>query len=708
MMMKNCLFAVALVNVALFAGCAKGLGGGGGGGITVTVSDGNLAVLYVTQKVTFTAQVTGTTNTAVTWSLSGTACTGTPNPCGTIDPTSGVYQAPAAAPNPGTVTITATSQADNKTTGELTVKVTQITVNVTPTPTNVGQGLVQQFTAVAVPDSAPQTFTWTVTCAQTGAACGSFVQDSTISGLIVYTAPPVPPTGCTSSNCVQVTATSTIDASGIGLAKVTVESSRISGAYTFRFSGYDAAGHPVTVTGSLTFAKSGTFQQGVEDVIINTGAGSIPQHYPVNAATYNPVSNINSANNTNNAGTLTVDATAGGGPLHTYTVVLDSGGDVQMIESDTSGKGSGVMEQATPTKFATVVSLSGSFVFGFTGTDLNGKRVGYVGVLPMDGTGNISGGSIDINDNGGGTNGTAAAVTGTYTMANGIGTMSLLESGKTLGFNLYGVSGQAKATNPLTLYAISTDPLATNPAVSGTVVFQDPGGAPYNNATFKNGNTSVSDLTGVDSTGTNTNVSLTLSSTDGSGNLSGNFDQNNAGTILSVANFAYKYSATGNGRYTVQMLGNPGANPPVPPLPFILYASGANRGFLLDQSSTSVMTGTMTPQLAKDVFSFAPSELPGTYSVATESSGTSGVTPLAANLLLTSPGSKVYNVSGTQYPGSQTVTGAYTLTVTGTGTIVLTAPAATNYVIYAIDTADFLTMDVDKTNTNASIIFAQQ
>ena len=170
-MIKNCLFAVALLSLALAGGCAKG-GNGAGNGITVTVSDGNLAALYATQTVQFKATVTGTTNMAVTWSLSGTACTGTPNPCGTIDPT-GLYKAPATAPNPAAVTFTATSQADSTAIGSLGVKVVQVTVFVTPTPVTVGQGLVQQFTAVAVPDDAPQTFTWSVTCSS-GANCGSF------------------------------------------------------------------------------------------------------------------------------------------------------------------------------------------------------------------------------------------------------------------------------------------------------------------------------------------------------------------------------------------------------------------------------------------------------------------------------------------------------------------------------------------------------
>jgi hypothetical protein len=144
---------------------------------------------------------------------------------------------------------------------------------------------------------------------------------------------------------------------------------------------------------------------------------------------------------------------------------------------------------------------------------------------------------------------------------------------------------------------------------------------------------------------------------------------------------------------------------------FILYASGANRGFLLDQSSKSVMTGTMDLQLKNHTF--GASEITGTYAAAATSSGTSGVDPIAANLLLTwvnTGACTAQCVNGTQYVGTSagvTVTGAYTLTGAGDGTITLTAPSA-SYVIYAIDLSHFFMMDVDKSNTQSSIIFAQQ
>jgi uncharacterized repeat protein (TIGR03803 family) len=56
----------------------------------------------------FTANVSGTTNTAVTWSVNG--ANGGNSTVGTIS-TGGLYTAPASVPSPATVTVTATTQA---------------------------------------------------------------------------------------------------------------------------------------------------------------------------------------------------------------------------------------------------------------------------------------------------------------------------------------------------------------------------------------------------------------------------------------------------------------------------------------------------------------------------------------------------------------------------------------------------------------------
>jgi hypothetical protein len=714
-MIKNCLFAVALLSLALAGGCAKG-GNGTGSGITVTVSDGNIPAIYPNQQVTFTATVTGTTNHTVTWSLSGTACTGTPNPCGTIDKNTGVYVAPAAVPSPATVTITATSAADSTATGAVTVHIVLIAVTVTPTTVTVGNGLEQQFTAIAVPDDAPQTFTWSLTCTTT--PCGTLVQDQNTSGLALYTAG--------SNQAVTVSATSTLDTQSADTVKFSVVASRLTpnSTYGFQFSGYDSSNSnkPVSVVGSVTTGASGSITGGVEDVLPAPPSGN---PLIINSGSYVPSSNnINS----NNLGTLTLNLA--NGATNTYTAVLTASGSFQMIESGGAITGSGIMQKAAPTQF----NAGGqTFAFGFTGVDSSSKRAGYVGMLAMDGNGNIASGMLDPNDNATTNNVCGAppcSVTGTYQQdANFSGLWHMtLTTGLTQHFDfvLGGGTAQTKTgPNPLTLYAIATDPIdTTHPALSGSMVYQVP--MTYNNAAFTG--SSVSALTGA-----NANVSLTLGITDGAssgpggtGGFTGNFDQNDNGAILSVPAFppagatsnpyTYVASSGNSGRYIFQMLGSPSANPVVPPIPFVLYASGANRGFLLDQSSPNVITGAMYPQPSKESRSYGSSQMPGTYAVATKSNSSSSIAPMVQNLLLTSPGGGVFNVAGAQNPGNKPVTGTYAITTfDGTGSITLTAPpppsVATN-AIYALDAANSVITDFfmigTTSGTPSSIIFAQQ
>jgi hypothetical protein len=719
-MIKNLLFAIALMSLALASGCAKG-----GNGVvppqpTVTVtitspSNVNPLAIYATQTLTLTATVTNASTTAVTWSVTGGGTLTPVSPATT--PATATYVAPATAgSNP---TITATLTADSTVTGKLALNVVDVTTDVAPATLSVGNNLVQQFTAIAFPDAAPQTFTWT--CTAGGVPCKHFTPAPGVSspGLAVYTAQDT----C-SGNCVQISAAAVSDPTACTTtpknctaAKVSLVTTRVNGTYAFQFSGFDGNNNATALAG--TFTASNGVITGLEDRLT---AGGWAQ-FAITGGSYTPTSS--DPNNSNNAGTLTLPT---GVFPNTFQVALDGAGDLEMVESDGQGTGAGIAQKSASSNLFTGVQ---NYVFGFTGVDAAGNRVGYAGLLPMDGSGNIgTGGLMDVNDNGNDTNICGAApcnVTGhyQYNSVSGSGQMTLT-SAVTMHFDFFLSSGTANGTNqnPLTFYAISTDPSA-NPAVSGTMVLQD--SKTYNNAAFKG--TSVSALSGAASIGAS-NASLTLGSTDGNGNFSGQFDQNNAGIILSAVQFPpsgannYTYAASGTaGRYTLNMLGNPGANPVVAPLPFVLYASGANRGFLLDHSSSSVMTGTMNPQ-GKGGGIFGGSTLPGTYAAATTGSGNYGVRPIANNLLLTSPGPLAFNVSGTQYqfpgPGPQAVSGLYTLDLPGTGTVVLTAPSAQNYVIYVLDTLgctnqtpvceiqDFLMLDVDKTNADPSIIFAQQ
>jgi len=96
------LFELAVL--PLVVSCGSGTAGTVSPVISVRVSTSATSVA-AGQQAQFTATVTGTTNTSVTWLVVGGAADGTIS-------ASGLYTAPAVVPNPALVTVTATSQAD--------------------------------------------------------------------------------------------------------------------------------------------------------------------------------------------------------------------------------------------------------------------------------------------------------------------------------------------------------------------------------------------------------------------------------------------------------------------------------------------------------------------------------------------------------------------------------------------------------------------
>jgi hypothetical protein len=83
-------------------------------------------------QATFSATVTNTTNTSVSWSVNGVA--GGNAAVGLIS-SGGVYRAPVDLPSPTAVQITATSQADTTNSGSAAETVlSDITLTLTPNP----------------------------------------------------------------------------------------------------------------------------------------------------------------------------------------------------------------------------------------------------------------------------------------------------------------------------------------------------------------------------------------------------------------------------------------------------------------------------------------------------------------------------------------------------------------------------------------------
>ncbi len=162
--------------------------------ISVSISPANVTLQAgVSQQ--FTATLTNTPNTAVTWSAT----------TGSIS-SSGLYTAPTVAANT-IATVTATSVADPSKSASATVSITAappaVAVFISPTSATVSSGGTQQFTAT-VSNTTNTAVTWSATA-------------GSVSSAGLYTAPPV-----TANTTATVSATSVADPSKSANATVSI------------------------------------------------------------------------------------------------------------------------------------------------------------------------------------------------------------------------------------------------------------------------------------------------------------------------------------------------------------------------------------------------------------------------------------------------------------------------------------------------------
>ena len=118
--------------------------------VTVTVSPAS-ATLEPGQTQPFTATVTGSSNTGVTWTATG----------GTIS-NSGLFTAGAAAGSTFTVTATSVADSTKAATAHVTIQPAPVTVTISPSSATVQPGHTQPFTAT-VTGSSNTSVTWTAT-----------------------------------------------------------------------------------------------------------------------------------------------------------------------------------------------------------------------------------------------------------------------------------------------------------------------------------------------------------------------------------------------------------------------------------------------------------------------------------------------------------------------------------------------------------------
>jgi hypothetical protein len=368
---SHSVFAMLLLLAGFGAACNFG-GSKTSSSVLVTVSPSSAQVnVGITAK--FTVNVTGTTNTAVTWKVNGKESGN--STVGTIS-TTGLYTAPGTVPSPAAVTITAVSQADGNAKGSATVTVlAAATVSVSPAAATVLSGASQQFNAT-VQGTGSSAVNWSV-----DALVGGNATLGTIDSNGLYTAPATPPPGGT----ITVTATSVSDSTQSGSATVSIQFGvgALKGQYSFLLKGR-GSGSPLARIGSIVADGEGNITSGIEDVNTTKAVTTVL----FNSGTYTI--------GADGRGTLSLTNNTVGTLTFFISVVRNTHGF--LVETDASAAATGAFYQQTPSAFSTS-GLSGPYVFDFSGVDTSGYPESVVGRFTSDGGGHLQNGVLDENDN---------------------------------------------------------------------------------------------------------------------------------------------------------------------------------------------------------------------------------------------------------------------------------------------------------------------
>jgi hypothetical protein len=301
-----------LVFVTASCGCggtvSGGSGGNGGGGggetgggpppkVVVTITPASASALLGT-TVNFQASVTGTTNTAVSWSVNGVA--GGNAQSGTIS-ASGQYTAPSTMPSGANITVTATSAAEATASDSASVTITSdIVVGISPGAAGVSLGAGQVFSATVTSSGKPVTaVTWSVNNVSGGDATnGTIVSSGADSAM--YTAPVTLP----ASPTVSVTATSVADPSKSVSASVGIGCTSANGIAPVSAS--VALGQGQNFAASLCVVSGTAVVWDVNGVVGGSAALGTVTNTGAASTTYTAPADLPSPN------VVTIDAVAGG------------------------------------------------------------------------------------------------------------------------------------------------------------------------------------------------------------------------------------------------------------------------------------------------------------------------------------------------------------------------------------------------------------
>jgi hypothetical protein len=535
--MKRFLPLIVLTAM-IWAGCGGNNSTPAAAGVAITISPTTASVAGGATQA-FTATVTGSTNTAVTWQVNGE--NGGDTIIGTVSST-GVYTAPNVLPSTTSVTVTATSQADTTKVASAVVTLTApaVTITISPTSATLAAGTKQQFTpTVSVTGSSNNAVNWSV-----NGIAGGNATVGTIDSTGLYTAPASPP-----NTAITVTATSQANTQFSASAPITVQfgNASLKGSYVF------LATQPDNASGSGFVYRGGTFvadglggiTSGVSDS--NSAGGAV-----VNAAFTTPGTYLVTPD-----GRGTVSFNDAAGP-HTFSFALTSSTRGQLIGFDSAGASSGFIRQQDQ---SAITSVAGTFVFSLMGD--NGGPSAAVGQLSF---GSLTA-TEDIN-NAGAVSQTTGTVGSVSVGPSGRGTATI--NGSQFAFYiidastlvLVDIDGAGMRTAG-TAYAQATPPTSLSSSgffVNGNAI---PGNKPFAEA------------------GRFDTVSGTQFS-------NGIVDVNNAGTVTANSPFATTatYTVAANGRGTISN----GTST------FIFWMASPQQAVIMESDSSAVATGLLLPQ----------------------------------------------------------------------------------------------------------------
>ena len=547
--------ASAAAVFATFTGC----GSGGSDNpppppVVVTVNAPAATLQLGDPPLTYTATVTGTSDTAVDWSVSGAGCSGTT--CGTIT-SAGVYTAPDIVPAPPTVSITATSRADTTQSASAALTIgSDVELSVWPQAARVTINNRRQFLRMLT-GSSNAAVRWSIDgtgCTTT--ACGS------VDASGQYLAPSLMPANAT----VFVTATSVVDPGKSARAEVTLQSANnaaISGAYvhlnrghSLGFWGVSGGAFMADGAGSL----SGVLDRGVSASwggslvnLAHTGRYALGNDY---------------------AGDLTLELPGGD---NAWRMTVNAAGNRFYMQPvfGTDTRATAEVYKQDPAAF-TNSAVNGTYVFRLDGNDVAGTRIANIGRFTANGAGVISNGVLESNE--GGAAGTTT-FTGSYNVAaNGRAPMQITTPSRTFGFAMYVISADM-------LMIISNDEVVAGvPARIGLALRQS--GGPFGVASLSGSH--VFELAGRNAaTAAIATVGRLVS--DGAGAITGQFDRNDNYVNAVGANLAATYTVDADGRGTISSTTLPN---------MVFYLAGPGKALLMETPNARAQTGTLERQLA--------------------------------------------------------------------------------------------------------------